>query len=338
MTESRNRFFPSVDNGLQARAAIHARLHESLAHIFEQCEGHVTIDWSRADMLLLRTTTGERLPPVLFGHYFRLVQVIENGTMDEVQQAVDTLLNHASDADVVPMRVRPLVRQEFTVEEEADLRREFVSESLHDEQIRHLDDNGLASTLDQFNRSLSILRTHAPQTYGEIDALVCEFVPALGHAWEGMEFDGCSSLERWGTVLINAKLPRTDLQLCEAITHESAHNALFAMAPVNFHVENDPDELYKSPLRLDPRPMNGIYHATFVLARMCFAMREVAASATAGVALQEEALKLARESARLFADGHEVLEKHARYTPEGRRIMQDAARYMSTGAVCNENP
>ncbi len=329
MTESRNRFFPSVDNGLQARAAIHARLRESLTHIFEQCEGHVTIDRFRADTLLRRTTTGERLPPVLFGHYFRLVEVIENGSLDQVQQAVDTLLSHASVADVMPMRVRPLTRQEFTAEEEVDLRREFVSDSLRDEQIRHLDANGLTSTLEQFDRSLTILRTHAPQTYGEIDALVCEFVPALGHPWEGMEFDGCSSLERWGTVLINAKLPRTDLQLCEAITHESAHNALFAMAPVNFHVENDPDELYKSPLRLDPRPVNGIYHATFVLARMCFAMREVAASATAGVALQEEARKLAKESARLFADGYEVLDQHARYTAEGRHIMADAAQYMA---------
>jgi len=329
MTESRNYFLPSVENGLQARAAIHKRLRESLAHIFEQCAGHVDIDQARAETLLQRTTIGERLPPALFGHYFRLVEVIENGSLEHVQQAVDTLLTNASGPEVLPMRIRPLNRQAFTAGEEADLRREFVSDSLHDEQICHLDDHGLASTLDQFDRALAILRAHAPLTYGEIDALVCEFVPALGCAYEGMEFDGCSSLELWGTVLVNAKLPRTDLQLCEAITHESGHNALFAMAPVNFHVKNDPEALYKSPLRRDPRPVNGIYHATFVLARMCFAMQEIAASEAAGVAMREEARQLAKSSAGLFADGYEVLEKHAQYTPEGRNIMRDTAQYMA---------
>jgi hypothetical protein len=332
MAEALNQFIPSAASGLRARSAIHARLNESLRHVFEQCTGHVEFDSARAAVLVRRTETGERLPPTLFGHYFMLVDAIENGTLKQVQDTLETILQHANGVPAPDMHIRPFNPRGFSAEEEAEFRRQFVSDSLLDEQISHLDENSEPGTLAQFQRALDILQRHAPQTFAEIDTLACELVPALGNAVNGMAFDGCSSLERWGSILLNAKPSRTDLELSEAITHESAHNALFAMAPVNFHVENDPQELYQSPLRLDPRPMNGIYHATFVLARMCFAMGEVATSPTADAALCEEARALARHSAKLFADGYRVLEKHADYTAEGRAIMQDAARYMARQA------
>jgi HEXXH motif-containing protein len=128
-------------------------------------------------------------------------------------------------------------------------------------------------------------------------------------------------------------MKKTDLELAETIAHEAAHNALFALAPVDGVVENDDSERYSSPLRVDPRPMNGIYHATFVLARMCFAMREVAASPTAPAALAEEARKLSEQSARLFLDGHKIVLEHAVLTHEGREIMRNAAEYMGVDAL-----
>jgi hypothetical protein len=331
MTEP-DQFMPSAENGLRARHAIHARLNESLGHIFERCSEHIALDATRAAALVRRTETGERLPPAMFGHYFFLVDAIENGTLPQVQEALGTILQYAEAATTPCLHVRPFNRKGFTVEEEGEFRRQFVSESLRDEQISHLDGNAERETLAQFQRALGILQHHAPQTFAEIEIMACELVPAHGNVVNGMAFDGCSSLERWGTILVNAKPSRSDLGLSETITHECAHNALFAMAPVNFHVENDPQELYQSPLRLDARPMNGIYHATFVLARMCFAMREVAASPTAEIAMRKEADKLADTSAALFADGYKVLEKHARYTAEGRNIMRDTARYMASQA------
>ncbi len=329
MTESPDYFLPSAENAKRARTAIQARLHESLTHIFEQCRGHVEFDASRVDALLQQATTDERLPPALFEQYFRLVEAINNGSSTQVQQRIENVLAFASNTQTPSTRVRPLNREEFTAGEEADLRLAFVSESLRDEQLSHLDKEEALAARSQFDSALAILREHAPVTYSEISIIVCELVPALGNPFEGMAFDGCSSLERWGTVLINANMTRTDLQLSEVITHESAHCALFAMAPVNFHVENSADETYPSPLRLDKRPMNGIYHSVFVLARMCFAMREVATSATASDTLKGEAVQLANDSAKLFAEGYGVLEQHAKYTPEGRSIMQHAAKYMT---------
>jgi hypothetical protein len=323
-----NHFVPSAANGLRSRKAIQARLAESLEHVFGQCAPHVEFDRKTAAALIDRLAGGERVSPALFGAYFFLVETIEQGSLDDVRSALEAVLRHAGGPSPAPLCVRPLNRTEFTEDEEAGLRRSFVSDSLFDEQIGHLTGGKERQSRAQFERALSILRRHAPTTFAEIEAHISEFVPALGKPARGMEFDGCSSLERWGSILINASLAKTDLELCEMIAHEASHNALFAMAPLNFHVENDPDERYASPLRVDPRPMNGLYHATFVLARMCYAMREVAASPTAPAGLVEEARRLADASAALFAKGYETVRQHAIFTPEGREIMRDAADFM----------
>jgi HEXXH motif-containing protein len=303
-------------------------LAESLEHVFEQCSAHVDFDKGKAAGLVARVLSGDRIPPVLFGTYFFLVKTIKDGSIDEVRHALEALLAYAGGLAPVALRIRPLNRAELTEEEEAELRRSFVSDSLLNEQLHHLTGAEEQHSRAQFERALSVLKRHAPQTYAELEIQISEFVPALGKPAGGMEFDGSSSFERWGSILVNASLTKTDIELCEMIAHEASHNALFAMAPVDFHVENDPEERYPSPLRADPRPMNGLYHATFVLARMCFSMREIADSPTAPAALAQEARKLADASAAMFAKGYEVVREHALFTPQGRKIMSGAADFM----------
>jgi len=320
-------FIPSVENGFRARNAICARLKESLEHIFEQCSGHIDFDPSRANELLSRLNDGTQLPPSLYGYYFALVRAIQNEDLQQAGNLLDSVLGYA-DSPTVSFRIRPFNRNGFCAEEEAQVRSQFVSESLLDEQITHLGEAVEDSVLDQLQRAIDLLRQYAPRTFSEIDTYLAELIAAKGNPVDGIIFDGCSSLERWGSILVNATLPRTDLELAEAIVHECSHNILFAMAPVDFHVLNDPQERYKSPLRIDPRPMNGIYHATFVLSRMYFAMHEVANSPTVEAALGDEARKLENTSRELFHDGYRILEEHAAYTEEGEKIMLAAARYM----------
>jgi HEXXH motif-containing protein len=52
------------------------------------------------------------------------------------------------------------------------------------------------------------------------------------------------------------------------LTHEAAHSLLLGYTLGAPLVESDPAERFSSPLREDLRPMDGIVHATYVLARM----------------------------------------------------------------------
>ncbi|HVV00752.1 MAG TPA: HEXXH motif-containing putative peptide modification protein, partial [Verrucomicrobiae bacterium] len=81
--------------------------------------------------------------------------------------------------------------------------------------------------------------------------------------------------------------------------------------------------------RLDPRPMDGIYHATFVTARMHRAVQSLARSGILSADQQAAAEREISENARLFAAGIETVDKFARLTPLGREVMDGAKAYMS---------
>ena len=78
----------------------------------------------------------------------------------------------------------------------------------------------------------------------------------------------------------------------------------------------------------DPRPIDGILHATYVTARMHQAVaRLLEADALAG-SPRDEAMRALGEHAANFAHGIQVLDCHARLTPVGDAALSDARAYM----------
>lgn len=331
-----NAFFPSRQNGITARRRIKDRLAESIGHVLEQCRGKVPFDEASGAGLLDVLKSDRAVRPEIFSGYFHAVRAImepEDEPWEARQTRIEAALNALLAGPFVAesgVSVRPLSSAYFDSEAERELRDNFVSESLLDEQIVTVDDATASDLSQTVENALTLIREHAPETFSEFEHCVSEIVPANGrNSADGMEFGGCSSLERWGSILINSSAQRTTVVLCESIIHEGAHNVLFGTSPVEFHIRNGPDELRKSPLRVDPRPLDGIYHATFVLARMCYGMREFAASPTLDPALRAEARKRADEALKLFWDGYAVLDEHADYTDDGRAIMTAAHEYMA---------
>jgi HEXXH motif-containing protein len=329
-------FLPGKDAALQHLDALHARFRESLAHLFERCSGHVAFDKARADALVARLAQPLRLPPAVYGHYFDAVDAVAAQDLAALQRAIDALMAYDPATTPPALELRPLNRDTFSAEEEAALRRQFVSDSLHDTQLSHLVGANCDAALARLRASLDLLRAHAPVAHGEMETLVSEIVPVHGQVHDGLEFDGASSLRRWGTVLINMARHRSRVALAETLVHEAAHGTLFAMSPVEFYVLNPAEERFSSPLRLDPRPLDGIYHATFVLARMHAAMRELIASPDLAQDVRAEAITLAKRSRAHFQEGYDVLAAHATYTPTGRAIMEETHAYMQAQAPLPE--
>jgi HEXXH motif-containing protein len=144
------------------------------------------------------------------------------------------------------------------------------------------------------------------------------------------QFDGGSSYLLWGGLFLNATSHPDEVTMVEVMAHESAHLLLYACAADEALVENGDEELYRSPLRVDERPMDGIFHATFVSARMHWAMSRLLESGE----LDEEARRCA-EAARMsdaqnFWSGHGVVAEHGRLTATGAAVMQAAAGYMAS--------
>jgi hypothetical protein len=75
--------------------------------------------------------------------------------------------------------------------------------------------------------------------------------------------------------------------------------------------------------------MDGIYHATWVSARMAWAMHQLATHPDTPVAQADEARSALASDLSHFHAGYAVVEKHAQLTPTGRRLMDDTASWVA---------
>jgi prophage antirepressor-like protein len=97
------------------------------------------------------------------------------------------------------------------------------------------------------------------------------------------------------------------LWLIEGLAHEGGHCLLHGMTMGEQTVENDAEACFASPLRDDPRPMDGLVHATFVLARMHMALAAVLRSGCLTAPERAEAATRLDAVTRDYADGLAVV-------------------------------
>lgn len=85
-------------------------------------------------------------------------------------------------------------------------------------------------------------------------------------------FNGASTFFFWGGILLNAEHDRGTLAMVDLLVHEASHLLLFGLVEGKALTRNDATERYSSPLRSDPRPIDGIFHACFVATRVAEAI------------------------------------------------------------------
>jgi hypothetical protein len=177
--------------------------------------------------------------------------------------------------------------------------------------------------------ALTLLDDGVPELAEEIRGLVRELVLVSdGNGNEPRSFDGASTFYLWGAVLLNVG-DATRLDLAQQIAHEAAHLLLFGLMMGQPLTENDLEERYTSPLRQDPRPMEGVVHAAYVVARMSYALERLVNSGMLSTEEQERARTDLQTHSDRFFDTLPIIRRHARFRPEGDTIFQGAITYMS---------
>jgi HEXXH motif-containing protein len=140
-----------------------------------------------------------------------------------------------------------------------------------------------ARVRDLIAESFCLLDAGHPMLAGEICEIFREIVlsgengdPASG------TYEGVSSFMLRGAVILNVEKQKDVLDMVQVLAHESGHNLLFALCADGPLQDNSDDELYDSPLREDPRPMDGIVHATYASARLHQSVERLADSGVLG--------------------------------------------------------
>ena len=298
------------------------RLAETLAYMFSELGAELRIKHEASNELSERILASPQSPHT-FGAYYDLVFAVENDELELARSLAKEIVERSSAGDIhiAAINDRP------TAEEER-YRRLLMSGM----DYALAPDNAL---MRQYRQRLAdafqLLDAGFPEMAAEIRALLREIVIASGpEDPKALTFDGASSYMMWGAVLLNARGQKNVLDAAQALAHESGHNLLFGFSSSGPLVDNADEELFSSPLRKDPRPMDGVFHATYVIARMHQTLSRLLAS---GV-LNEEQSKLAQNDLLLhrknFAIGDSVIREGARLTSVGRDAIEAARAYMAT--------
>jgi hypothetical protein len=135
--------------------------------------------------------------------------------------------------------------------------------------------------------------------------------------FNGKAIRGATSASVFGAIYL--RLPKGDEDtgsyFAEHIIHETSHLHLDILLAFDKVVLNDDNEKFQAPIRIDPRPMFGIFHATFVLSRMVRLFQRLIKDGP-----QPEYVSKLEIFKKQFYQGLETVEKSAILTENGKRI------------------
>ncbi|WP_280399600.1 aKG-HExxH-type peptide beta-hydroxylase [Nocardia carnea] len=169
-------------------------------------------------------------------------------------------------------------------------------------------------------RALHLIHHADSAMSGEIHELVAGI-----RLFEGGGLRAVSSPRSFG--LMHLSPPVGDRELAdpttcfvERIVHEASHIALNAVMTLDPLVLNDAGERYTSPLRPDPRPMSGIYHAAFILSRVVHVLEKLRPHYDSPVL--GATIDLTRTK---FTETHRVVLDHGQLSGAGREVLNSCA-------------
>ncbi len=319
-------FAPDAARAAGLDVAVRAGLADSLKTLFESLDAPGATE-ARSRAALLRRVEAGPVPPGLFGLYIELVLALfteQDAAAADCLQALLQPWPAASDA----LRIVTLDDADLGPGQSARYRR-----LLRDDiacEMRPLAAEARDPAAARLNTALDLMQAGEPDLFGEFSALIREVVLVSPEAGpDGLIFAGVSTFSLWGALMLNADQPSDRLDLVISLAHEAGHSCLFGLALGGRLTENDDSELYPSPLRRDPRPMEGVAHATFVAARMAYAILALLGSGRLDEAETKRAADQLSRNQAACRRGLAIVAAKARLTPVGAAVFAELRAYAS---------
>jgi HEXXH motif-containing protein len=266
-----------------------------------------------------------RIAPAIFARYLELVEAVQSGA-DERAGELFVEIDRLCDEDS-SLRIAPFSRGELG-EDYVRYPEILFTSDYGTQPITEISDVEFTKVRDNLESGLELLTRISPTLAGEIETLwlriyVGESNPEFG----GRKFGGVTSFLLWGATFLNAKAYGSPEMAVDFLVHESTHSLLFALSAEEPLVLNRLEDRYPSPLRTDPRPMDGIYHATLVSARVAWVFQLWLDSGEVGD--QDRIGKIRDRAVGAFRDGAETVRKDGKLSSLGSDLFSQASDVMS---------
>lgn len=319
-----NSALPNSDRAWLLRRQMDRRLVESFSYLADQCSKVVPL--FDKDVVRIIEENLAKLPGSLYAIHSQLISAMRSGDASlagDILQSIPTVRPR----DGERTRVLPWSRGSFS-----DFELTAISDTLscdYDSTYSKRFDASTPSAHDTLEMAsivedvLAKLNYHDPETAGEILALVSDIVII-----QSQHINAGTCFKAYGLLYLNVMRPGQQwTTYLENIVHEAAHHLLFAFWTVDRIIQSDGNRLYRSPLRTEPRPMSGIYHAMFVLARTIRVLRLFKAIPTFADAISQMSTgyNQAKNPASLedkFFDTVDTIRKNAHLTDFGTELLE----------------
>lgn len=322
---SKNLAFPDPAALKTTRAEVFSRLKGSLGRLaFDLLAEHAPVPVAPAAFEAWFEAMDQPPPSVFAVHAVLLdVALKENWTLapqalSQLQAMMELQPSRQSSAPCVTS---------FSVSDMEDIELEVLTFAYQDDvgYLTNLVGSTNAETEEAtslIGQALDILEHQAPCWHAELLLLTNHFFLASPPAGAALSFGGASVFDAYGSVLVNPRMLRDIPSTLMTLIHESSHQHMFL-----FHLDdpillNPPEATFSSPLRSEPRPMEGIFHALWVSAREAL-MAEALLMACGQAPWHDELMQRQAKSLSAFHDLEAMVREHAVFTDLGSRLFAD---------------
>lgn len=298
------------------------RLKRSLKVYLQKIEEMFKMRLPLQERVIDSLDTTRRFSPEIFSFYVHLRDGYGSGNLHTIFDTLQMMsLVHEENLHSKERKVGTILTEWWETPFIAELR-----------AVQHLNEKG--EPLTQTVRMLPLIhwsdKDFPPSEMKEAERWIFELDEGLWEEFEtyvasiklfsGRVMEGVTAARFFGNIFLRLPHPEEDplLFYFEHIIHEASHLHLYAMMGEDPLILNEESERYSSPIRVDKRPMSGIFHAVFVLARIIRALHRYCHH----VPSHAKAHTIVSNCEKLFLEGLETVRCHARLTPCGQALFE----------------
>ncbi|MGC9458705.1 aKG-HExxH-type peptide beta-hydroxylase [Vibrio genomosp. F10] len=257
---------------------------------------------------------------VTFGLYNMLIDTVEDNSIEQSKLLLDDILRSFS--LISPSILVAVLNSEYSLTKTELITRELSKHSDKVIKCGELDSANCVHAKTKIKETLDLIQCGSPLLWSLLSDYVDEIV--LTGSTNGHYVQSAASFNLFGLVIINGD-NRQDVDFyLEHIIHELAHIILYTVNAKESVVLNGEDERFQAPYRADLRPMDGIYHAYFVMSYIIKFLRTLVVSRVLNETLVDKVERRISITESQFVKTHDMMVWEAKFTPIGRKIFDDA--------------
>ena len=312
-------FAPRPAQALHNNQLMHRALIDSVTYLASaMADQGLTVKSQRVSEWAAQAASNSQLRPSVFGAYFDLVAAIQSDDQGAALVLLDEVISSRPAQQAATINH---LGRDYT-ERETDRFQRYMGNGRtgasgidvpHDEDADHFQ----RLIKDAFNW----IDRAVPELGAEFRALIRDIILVSPDDRSADVFEGGTSFKLWGALFLNAESEFTPAQLVTSLAHEEGHAALFGACRNEMLVENPDSEVFWSPIRQAERPLEGIFHAAFVSARMLYVMKHQVADTSLSAQDRARAIQDAEKAAHIYTEGVEIVRQNGRLTQTGATIL-----------------